>query len=126
MAKQYYFFLKKKFRGVNLTGKLSLLVVIGVLASVSVLGCYFDSFLEETFLEDAKSRILFGFQRLSTDLKTATEELKEGIFFVKTDENFLASVELINNYQDKNNYNAALLDEEKKVITQQLLNRVKL
>ncbi|MGB5687230.1 MAG: EAL domain-containing protein, partial [Candidatus Electrothrix sp.] len=35
-------------------------------------------------------------------------------------------VELINNYQDKNNYNVALLDEEKKVITQQLLNRVKL
>ncbi|MGB5685278.1 MAG: hypothetical protein WBM35_05675, partial [Candidatus Electrothrix sp.] len=93
MATQYSFFLKKTFRGVNLTGKLSLLVVIGVLASVSVLGCYFDSFLEETFLEDAKSRILFGFQRLSTDLKTATEELKEGIFFVKTDENFLASVE---------------------------------
>lgn len=80
MAKQYYFFLKKKFRRVKLTGKLSLLVVLGVLASVSVLGCYFDSFLEETFLEDAKSRILFGFQRLSTDLKTATEELKEGIF----------------------------------------------
>ncbi|MCW5201508.1 diguanylate cyclase [Desulfobulbus sp. US4] len=126
MEKQYYFFLKKKFRGVNLTGKLSLLVAIGVLASVSVLGCYFDSFLEETFLEDAKSRISFGFQRLSTDLKTATEELKEGIFFVRTDKNFLASIELLNNYQDKNNYNAILLDEEKKIITQQLLNRVKL
>jgi diguanylate cyclase (GGDEF)-like protein len=126
MAKQYYFFLKKKFRGVNLTGKLSLLVVLGVLVSVSVLGCYFDSFLEETFLEDAKSRMSFGFQRLSTDLKKATEELKEGIFFVKTDQNFLASVELINNYQNKNNYNAILLDEEKKVITQQLLNRVKI
>ncbi|CAK8712866.1 Diguanylate cyclase (GGDEF) domain-containing protein [Candidatus Electrothrix laxa] len=126
MAKKYFFSLKKTFSRANLTGKLSLLVVIGVLASVSVLGCYFDSFLEETFLEDAKSRISFGFQRLSTDLKTATEELKEGIFFVQTDENFLASVELINNYQDKNNYNAILLDEEKKVITQQLLNRVKL
>ncbi|MCI5125655.1 MAG: hypothetical protein D3925_14570, partial [Candidatus Electrothrix sp. AR5] len=126
MSKQYYFFLKTKFRKMNLTGKLSLLVVLGVLASVSVLGCYFDSFLEETFLEDAKSRILYGFKRLFTDLKTATEELKEGVFFVQTDENFLASIELINNYQDKNNYNAALLDEEKKVITQQLLNRVKL
>ena len=126
MAKQYYFLLKKKFRGVNLTDKLSLLVVMGVLASVSVLGCYFDSFLEETFLEDAKSRILYGFQQIFTDLKTATEELKEGVFFVQTDEKFLASVELVNNYQDKKNYNAILLDEEKKIIAQQLLNRVKL
>ncbi|MCI5165219.1 MAG: EAL domain-containing protein [Candidatus Electrothrix sp. GM3_4] len=126
MSKQYYFFLKKKLRGENLTSKLSLLVVLGVFASVSVLGCYFDSFLEATFLEDAKSRILYGFQRLSTDLEKETEELKEGIFFVKTDENFLASVELINNYQNKNNYNAILLDEEKKIIAQQLLNRVKI
>jgi diguanylate cyclase (GGDEF)-like protein len=119
-------FLKKKLRRLNLTGKLSLLVVLGVLASVSVLGCYFDSFLEGTFLEDAKSRILYGFQRLSTDLETAIEELKEGISFVQTDENFLASVELINNYQDKNQYNAVLLDEEKKIVARQLLNRVKL
>ncbi|CAK8725807.1 Diguanylate cyclase (GGDEF) domain-containing protein [Candidatus Electrothrix aarhusensis] len=126
MSKQYCLFLKKKLRGENLTSKLSLLVVIGVLASVSVLGCYFDSFLEATFLEDAKSRILYGFQRLSTDLEEETEELKEGIFFVRNDENFLASVDLINNYQDKKHYNAILLDEEKKIIAQQLLNRVKL
>ncbi|MCI5159682.1 MAG: HAMP domain-containing protein, partial [Candidatus Electrothrix sp. AUS1_2] len=122
-----FFFLKNKLlRKINLTGKLSLLVVLGVLSAVSVLGSYFNSFLEETFLEDAKGRILYGFQRLSTDLHTTTEELREGISFVRTDENFLASVELINNYQDKKNYNAILLDEEKKTITRQLLNRVKL
>jgi diguanylate cyclase (GGDEF)-like protein len=126
MIRTYYSSLKKKIRKVHLAGKLSLLVGIGVLASVSVLGCYFDSFLEETFLEDAKSRILYGFQRLYNDLETETEELKEGVFFVQNDENFLASVELVNNYQDKNNYNAILLDEEKKIIAQQLLYRVKL
>ncbi|XCN72885.1 MAG: EAL domain-containing protein [Candidatus Electrothrix aestuarii] len=126
MLQQHYIFLKNKYKKVNLTGKLSLLVILGVLSAVGVLGCYFDSFLEETFLEDAKSRILYGFRRLSTDLETTTEELREGIFFVQTDENFLASVELINNYQDKKNYNAILLDEEKKAIARQLLNRVKL
>lgn len=126
MSQKYYRLLKKKFKGINLTGKLSLLVVLGVFSAVSVLGCYFDSFLRETFFEEAKSRILYGFQRLATDLKTTTEELKEGIFFIRTDEYFLASVELINNYQDKKNYNSALLDEEKKIIARQLLNRVKL
>ena len=96
----------------NLTSKLSLLVIIGILSAISILGCYFDFFLEETFLEDAKNRILYGFQRLSNDLNTVTEELKEGISFVRTDENFLASVELINDSQDKKHYNAILLDEE--------------
>ncbi|MCI5190267.1 MAG: HAMP domain-containing protein, partial [Candidatus Electrothrix sp. AS4_5] len=126
MLRQYYFSLKDKFKKINLASKLSLLIVLGVLAAVSVLGCYFDSFLEETFLEDAKSRILYGFQRLASDLEKETEELKESISFVQNDESFLASVELINNYQDKNNYNAVLLDEEKKALTQQLLSRVKL
>ncbi|MCI5179665.1 MAG: EAL domain-containing protein [Candidatus Electrothrix sp. AW3_4] len=126
MLRQYYFSLKDKFKKINLASKLSLLIVLGVLAAVSVLGCYFDSFLEETFLEDAKSRILYGFQRLASDLEKETEELKESISFVQNDESFLASVELINNYQDQNNYNAVLLDEEKKALTQQLLSRVKL
>ena len=49
----------------------------------------------------------------------------EGIGFLKTDEDFMASVELIANYQDKNNYNAALLDEEKKELTNYLLTKVK-
>ncbi|MCI5150202.1 MAG: hypothetical protein D3916_12585, partial [Candidatus Electrothrix sp. MAN1_4] len=125
MPKQHCFFLKM-LRKIKLTDKLSLFAIFGVLVSVCILGWSFDSFLKETFLEDAKSKILYGFHRLSTDLETETEELKEGIFFVRTDEHFLASVELINNYQDKKNYNAILLDEEKKIIAQQLLNRVKL
>ncbi len=38
----------------------------------------------------------------------------------------IASIELINNYQDKNNYNTFLIDEEKKTIAAELLSRVKL
>ncbi len=45
---------------------------------------------------------------------------------MQTDESFLASIHLVNNYQDKNDYNAVLLDEEKKRIALQMFNRVKL
>jgi diguanylate cyclase (GGDEF)-like protein len=38
----------------------------------------------------------------------------------------IASIELINNYQNKNNYNTFLIDEEKKTIAAELLSRVKL
>jgi diguanylate cyclase (GGDEF)-like protein len=111
---------------IPLTGKLSLLIIFGIIISTGALGFYFDSFLKANFLEDATKRIMYGFQRLESDMTAISQELLEGISFIKTDEHFLASIDLINNYQDKENYNAVLLDEEKKIINRQLLARVKL
>ncbi|MCI5144224.1 MAG: EAL domain-containing protein [Candidatus Electrothrix sp. AR3] len=111
---------------IHLTDKLSLLVTFGIIVPVGILGCYFDSFLKNNFFEDTNKRMLYGFQRLKSDQETISQELQEGISFVQSDEHFLASTHLLNNYQDKNKYNAELLDEEKKRIALQLLNRVKL
>ncbi|MCI5122024.1 MAG: HAMP domain-containing protein, partial [Candidatus Electrothrix sp. AUS4] len=93
---------------------------------MGTLGIYFDVFLENNFREDANKRILYGFQHVKSDLADVSLDLQKGISFVQHDEKFLASINLINNYQDKNNYNAILLDEEKKTIARQLLSRVKL
>ncbi|XOF34687.1 MAG: EAL domain-containing protein [Candidatus Electrothrix sp. YB6] len=112
--------------GVGLAGKLSLLITFGVLVSVGLLGVYFDYFLKNNFREDADKRMLYGFQQLESDLAAVSQELQEGISFVRTDDSFLASVNLINNYQETEKYNAILLDEEKKLLARQLLNRVKL
>ena len=115
-----------RMKHLPLTGKLSLLIIFGIIISTGALGFYFDSFLKANFLEDANKRILYGFQRLASDMTAISQELLEGISFIQTDEQFIASVDLVNNYQDKDNYNAVLLDEEKKIISRQLLARVKL
>ncbi len=120
----YLFF--NKMKQIKLTGKLSLLISFGIIVSTGVLGFYFDSFLKASFLEDARKRMLYGFQRLEYDMTAISQELLEGISFIQTDDQFIASVNLVNNYQDKDNYNAVLLDEEKKNISRQLLARVKL
>jgi diguanylate cyclase (GGDEF)-like protein len=109
----------------NLSDKLSLLIVAGVILSVGVLGLYFDGFLKENYLNSAQKRIQHGFFQLNSDLTNLESELKKGINFVQTDEPFLASIGLVNNYQDKQRYNAILLDEEKKRIAQTLLDKVK-
>lgn len=70
--------------------------------------------------------MLHGYQHIASNIKNIENNLKKGIAFVPTDESILASIDLINNYQDKNNYNAILLDEEKKLIARQLLYQVKL
>ncbi len=111
---------------INLQTKLSILVATAIMLVVTALGFYFDSFLRKSSLNNAHTRILHGYQRLSYNLKNIEKNLYDDISFTQSDEKMHASIELINNYQDKNNYNTYLIDEEKKILVNQLLNRVKL
>jgi diguanylate cyclase (GGDEF)-like protein len=113
-------------RKFSLMARLSVLVTFAVLLVLTVLGFYFDGFLKDRFLDDTQQRMQRGYQRLAYNLKEIERELRDGISFIKTDEKFIASIDLINNYQDKNNYNASLIDEEKKSVAVELLSRVKL
>lgn len=110
----------------SLKTKLSILVTATVILVITSLGFYFDGFLKKNSLENAHARMHHGYERLSYNLQKIERELKEGIAFVISDERMIASIHLINNYQDKKNYNIYLIDEEKKSISLQLLNRVKL
>lgn len=114
------------FHHFNLINKLSFVVILSVIISISLLGLYFDTFLQDTYFKSTKKRIHHGFERIFSDIKKINYELKKGIIFIQNDENLRASIDLINNYQDKQNYNAILLDEEKKSIAKQLLDRVKI
>ncbi|MBN2870265.1 MAG: EAL domain-containing protein [Campylobacterales bacterium] len=110
----------------NLKNKLSVILISSMVILVVVLGAYFDTFLRESYFETAKQRISYAFNRINLNLSELENDLTKGVAFIKDDEAMLASVELINAYQDKNNYDTVLLDEEKKQIAEQLLHRVKL
>ncbi len=115
--------LQKKGR---LKNKLSIVVTTAVLLVVTVLGFYFDGFLKQSFLENTRVQLHHGFERLFYNLNNIETQLKEDVAHIRSDEMMIASIELINNYQDKNNYNIQLIDEEKKSIASKLLNQVKL
>lgn len=121
-----YFDLMREGRKFSLLTKLSLLVTSAVLLVVVALGFYFNDFLKDRFLDDTQQRMQRGFVRLAYNLKSVERELRDGIAFIRSDEKTIASIDLINNYQDKHNYNAFLIDEEKKSVASELLNRVKL
>jgi len=91
----------------------------------TLIGFYLDSFLKENYLEETKKRVLHGFDRIVLNIKKKEEELAAGISFAQTDEMLVASLNLVNKYEEKNNYNHFLLDEEKKSITKNLLDKVK-
>ena len=110
----------------QLTTKLALFVTLAVMVAVVALGVYFDVFLRQSFLESTRVRMQHAYQRLAYNLIRIEGDLKEGAAFAARDEQLIASVELINRYQDKSRYSIALIDEEKKMLAQEMLNRVKL
>jgi diguanylate cyclase (GGDEF)-like protein len=109
-----------------LTIKLSVLVTAAVLLVLLALGVYFDIFLRDIFLQVTSTRMQHAYQRLAYNLGQIELELRDSSAFAKTDERMIASVELINKYQDKTSYNTFLIDEEKKTLATELLERVKL
>ncbi len=118
--------LQTRWRQLSLTSKFTLLFTAGVVFVVAVLGLYFDHFIRTSFWEATHLQMNHGFKRLSFNLQTTERELQEATEFIKKDPLMIASIQLINNYQDKNNYNVFLIDEEKKRIAGELLTRVKL
>ena len=109
----------------GLKTKLTALVISAVVFVALVLGMYFDNTLQSHFRGHAQEQIDHGFNRLLFSLSNIEQQLSEGISFVQTNEKLLASVELINHYQNKKNYNTFLIDEEKKALAEELLNRLK-
>lgn len=112
-------------RNFKLTTKILGIVIVLVALFTIALGVYFDLFLKRNYYSLVKERMTSAKERLKSELQVAQENLVKGIDFIDGDVSLIASMELINHYQDKKNYNAILLDEEKKVITNSLLSRVK-
>ncbi len=116
----------KLYRSLKLRGKLAFILIAAIIILSVIIGLYFDYFLRDNFAKTTQERIDYAFHRFNFDLQKIENELKEGIAFIKDDEPLLASIELINVYQNKTDYNAVLLDEEKKRLAEELLSRVKL
>ena len=110
----------------GLKTRFSALLVGAVVAVAVVLGVYFDGVVQSHIRTQARQRIEYGFERLAFNLGEIETQLRDSIRFVQSDDGFIASLDLINKYQDKQRYNVFLIDEEKKALAQQLLERVKL
>ncbi len=89
------------------------------------IGILSNNYLQNYFYKDAKNKLHEAFFNLSLQLKSTEKDLLESLHFVSEDEMIIASLNLIKNYEDINNYNNALFDEEKKRIIEILLREGK-
>lgn len=112
-------------RSLRLRHKLSLSVTLVVLLAVLALGINAELTLRQSFLDHTRNQMLHAFQRLEFSLQTIESDLKAGALLASREESLIASIELVNHYQDKARYNTALIDEEKKLLARAALDRVK-
>lgn len=110
------------FRGQGLAQKLVIINTIALMAVLVIFWLHFDRFLQHRFLDNAHKRMENSYTRVIDDLGSIYTKLSADISLLKVDQLMLASVELINNYQNKADYNTYLIDEEKKLLTDKLLN----
>ncbi|OOV86716.1 putative bifunctional diguanylate cyclase/phosphodiesterase [Oceanospirillum linum] len=110
----------------GLANRLAFWVAILTVIVITGLGIYFDYFLRTSFLDATRTRMAYSFERLNFNLSQIESSLSDGVAFLKVDESALASLKLINLYDDKKHYTSFLPDQEKKALAQELLNKVKL
>lgn len=115
-----------RFSNLKLSYKLTVVMVLAIVLSVALYGAYFDRHLKKSFYENTKKRMQYATEKVYYDLIQLRSELYQKTNYLQEDESFLASVNFINSYEDKNNYNAFLIDEEKKALLNHLLSTVKL
>lgn len=117
--------MKKFFLHVKISTKLVVFSIFASLLALLVVGIYFSMFLEKDSLAKNKKNISEFFIHFTNDLKTQKNSLNKQMEILNKDDSLRASIYLINNYQNPNNYNASLLDEEKKLIITNLLEQAK-
>ena len=115
-----------RFSNLKLSYKLTVVVILTIVLTIALYGTYFDMHLKKSFYENTKKRMQYATEKIYFDLVQLQGELYKNTNYFQEDESFLASLSFINTYSDKNNYNAPLIDEEKKILLNHLLHTSKL
>lgn len=110
----------------SLVTKLSLLISAGVFLIVLGLGWYFEDFIRQSHKEASHRQLNYAVERVHNLLEIQQAQLQESADFVSQSEGTQASLLLVNEYQDKSNYNTYLLDEEKRTLAEKLYDDIRL
>jgi len=110
----------------TLFNKIVILVLIALVLTQFFQIVSFEFLLKKNFDKINIVKIKEVISSVKLDIHKTIDNLNRGVVSIKRDKSLLASLYFINNYQDKHNYNAILLDEEKKRVANKLLDKVRL
>ena len=100
----------------SLKFKLVLYTLFLTIASMSTIGLISNNYLHDYFNKNAKKKLYEAFVNTKTQLQSIKTGLLESSFFISENEDIIASLNLIKNYENIYNYQNSIFDEEKKRI----------
>ena len=100
----------------SLRFKLIIYTLLFVIFAVLSVGYINNKNIEKHYYMDVQSQFRESFRIVSTQLKNTGKQIFNTADLISKNENIIASMSLIKNYEDINNYNSILFDEEKKRI----------
>ena len=63
----------------NITNKLAIIIIGGIISLAVCLGIYFDNYLRETYFKEAKKKIEHSFSRLISEVQKIENNLKRNV-----------------------------------------------
>ncbi len=109
----------------SLITRISLVVIVTAIFVQLIQVIFFEYYLKKDYIHQANTKISEAVKFISNELKDKETNLQKNLNDIVKNDSVLASLYFVNNYQDKNSYNAVLVDEEKKRLADALLDRVK-
>ncbi len=88
---------------------------------MTTVGIISNNYLHEYFNKNAKKKLYEAFLSTKVQLKSIEKGLIESVFFISENEDIIASLNLIKNYENIYSYKSSIFDEEKKRIIDILL-----
>jgi|GEM_PF-3984135 len=109
----------------HLGSKLILFTFFSISLSLICAGFALDFVLKSLYSNKAWEFTEKSFDNLYQQIKEVEKSLHEHNFLISEDNKIIASINLINAYQDINNYQPLIFDEEKKKIADKLMTYIK-
>jgi len=91
-----------------------------------IIGIYFYKYVKEDSYRNAKDEVLYIFDNISKDIDKYRQDIIEEAKLLDNDKSFLSSIYLLNSYQYKNYYHSILINKEKKIIYNKLLDKARI
>ena len=107
-------------RFISLRFKLAIYTIFFIIISMMTMGYVSDIYLHSYYEKHTKNKLHEAFQDISLQLKLIEKDTLQTLRFVSENKEIVASLNLINNYEDIDNYDKVLFDEEKKRIIKNL------
>jgi len=108
----------------SLHSKLILFAVFSILLALSIAGVSIDYLLAALYGEKAEHEAEHAYELVYEKIKTIEKNMADQGFIISSDPAVVATVNLVNRYQDINNYQPLVFDEEKKNLASNLLERL--